>query len=194
MIMNLLRLYINFFTTGLFSIGGGLATIPFLYDMSDRTGWFSHQDLVNMLAISESTPGAIGANMATFAGFHVASIPGALAANLGLATPGVIIMLLVAKILTQFRESPIQQNAFRGLRPASLALIAAAALSVLRMTLFQAEAGVLSFLSTPLGFLSIRALLLGIVLFILMRRFDKVHPIFFLAGSAAIGIVFSFAE
>ena len=83
-----LQLFYNFFITGLFSIGGGLATLPFLYDLSDKTGWFTHAELANMLAVSESTPGAIGINMATYVGFETASLPGAVIATLGLIAPG----------------------------------------------------------------------------------------------------------
>ena len=87
-----LQLFYNFFITGLFSIGGGLATLPFLYDLSDKTGWFTHAELANMLAVSESTPGAIGINMATYVGFETASLPGAVIATLGLIAPGIIII------------------------------------------------------------------------------------------------------
>ena len=68
-VMLYLRLFWEFFKTGLFAIGGGMATIPFLYDISDATGWFSSNDLANMIAVSESTPGPIGVNMATYVGF-----------------------------------------------------------------------------------------------------------------------------
>ena len=75
--MILVRLFFEFFKTGLFSIGGGLATIPFLQAMGETTGWFSAADLANMIAISESTPGAMGVNMATYVGFHIGGPVGA---------------------------------------------------------------------------------------------------------------------
>ena len=91
----------EFFKTGLFSVGGGLATLPFLYEMSDKTGWFSHADIADMIAISESTPGAIGINMSTYAGFKTAGIPGGILATLSLAAPSVIIILIIAKFLKE---------------------------------------------------------------------------------------------
>ena len=128
--MTILRLIVEFFKTGLFSIGGGLATLPFLYEMSDKTGWFSHADIADMIAISESTPGAIGINMSTYAGFKTAGIPGGILATLSLAAPSVIIILIIAKFLNKFRDNPHVEGAFYGLRPASAGLIAAAGMTV----------------------------------------------------------------
>ena len=97
--MTLLRLMFEFFKTGLFAVGGGLATLPFLYEISDKTGWFSHADIADMIAISESTPGAIGINMSTYAGFKTAGVPGGILATLSLAAPSLIIILIIAKFL-----------------------------------------------------------------------------------------------
>ena len=103
--MMLLRLFWEFFKIGLFAVGGGMATIPFLYDLSDRTGWFTYTQLADMIAISESTPGPIGVNMATYVGFTVAGIPGAVIATIGEVTPSIIVILIVAAMLTKFRNS-----------------------------------------------------------------------------------------
>ncbi len=92
-----LRLFYEFFKAGLFSIGGGLATLPFLYDISDTTGWFTHGQLADMLAISESTPGPIGINMATYVGFTTGGVPGAVIATVGIITPSIIVILLIAR-------------------------------------------------------------------------------------------------
>ena len=191
MITDIFRLFINFFMTGLFSVGGGLATLPFLYDMSDRTGWFTHEELSNMLAVSESTPGAIGANMASYTGFHVASVPGAIAANIGLAMPSVIIILIIARALAVYRDNPFVESAFHGLRPASLGLIAAAAVSVMQISLLRSD---LFGTGTLTELFQVKAIVLAVILFFLTRKFEKVHPAFFLAGSAVIGIIFSFAD
>ena len=109
-----LRLFWEFFKTGLFAVGGGMATIPFLYDMSDKTGWFTHQDLANMIAVSESTPGPIGVNMATYVGYVTGmgeggighAILGAVTATAGLVLPSLIVILIVAAMLKRFRNSP----------------------------------------------------------------------------------------
>ena len=191
MISNLLRLFVNFFMTGLFSIGGGLATLPFLYDMSDRTGWFTYEELSNMLAVSESTPGAIGANMASYTGFHVASVPGAIAANIGLAAPSVIIILIIARVLKQYRDNPLVEYAFHGLRPASLGLIAAAAFSVMKLSLLRWD---LIDSGSIAGLFHVKGIILAVILFILTRKFNKIHPAVFICCSAVAGIVFSFAD
>ena len=109
----LLRLMFEFFKTGLFSVGGGLATLPFLYEMSDKTGWFTHADIADMIAISESTPGAIGINMSTYAGYKTAGIPGGILASLSLAAPSVIIILIIARFLKKFRDNPRHFSAGR---------------------------------------------------------------------------------
>ena len=95
-----IKLFWEFFQTGLFAVGGGMATLPFLYDISDRTGWYTHQQLADMIAVSESTPGAIGVNMATYSGYLTAGLPGALISTLGLITPSIIVILLVAAFNT----------------------------------------------------------------------------------------------
>ena len=125
-----LRLFVEFFKTGLFAVGGGMATLPFLQEIGESTGWFTYGDLMNMLAVSESTPGPIGINMATYVGYTVGGVPGALVATLGEVTPCVIIILLVATVLQSFRSNPYVERAFYGLRPASTGLIAAAGVAV----------------------------------------------------------------
>ena len=94
-----LQLFYEFFKTGLFAIGGGLATLPFLSDMAERTEWFTQAQLADMLAVSESTPGPVGVNMATYVGFETAGIPGAIIATLGLVAPSIIVILIIASFL-----------------------------------------------------------------------------------------------
>ena len=189
-----LQLYYEFFKTGLFAVGGGLATLPFLYDMSDSTGWFSHEQLADMIAISESTPGAIGINMSTYAGYLTAGYLGGIVATLGLVSPSIIIILIIARFLTKFRENKIVEATFYGLRPASTALIAAAGFSVVWLDLFDFSRLVDA--NDWLGFVNLKALALAIILFFLMRykRVKHLHPIFFIALSAIVGIIFRFAQ
>ena len=137
-----LQLFWEFFKTGLFAIGGGMATLPFLYDMADKTGWFTRAQLADMIAVSESTPGPIGVNMATYVGFLTGGVPGAVTATVGLIAPSVIVILIVAAFLQEFRASKYVAGAFYGLRPASTALITAAGLVVVRET-FWLTGGVL---------------------------------------------------
>ena len=187
--MTLLRLMFEFFKTGLFAVGGGLATLPFLYEISDKTGWFSHADIADMIAISESTPGAIGINMSTYAGFKTAGIPGGILATLSLAAPSLIIILIIAKFLNKFRDNPNVEGAFYGLRPASIAMITAAGLNVAKVALvnipaFQAS-GSLADLFLP------KAIILGILIFIGQKKLNW-SPILFIALSAVVGIVLKF--
>ena len=188
-----LRLFFEFFKTGLFAVGGGMATLPFLYSISDKTGWFSHAQLADMIAVSESTPGPIGVNMATYVGFTTGGIPGAVVATLGLVTPSVIVILLVARALQAFRQNRYVDAAFYGLRPCSVALIAAAGLLVVKIALFDfdrfAETGVLTDL------FQIKGLLLAAVLLVLTRyvkQTKSLHPIVFILASALVGVVLRF--
>ena len=128
--MMLLRLFWEFFKIGLFAVGGGMATIPFLYDLSDRTGWFTYTQLADMIAISESTPGPIGVNMSTYVGYEMAGIAGSIFTTLGFVAPSIIIIIIVSIFLQKFRDNRYVESAFYGLRPASSGLIASAALSV----------------------------------------------------------------
>ena len=135
--MIFLELFFRFFKAGLFAVGGGLATLPFLYEISDATGWFSHAQLADMVAISESTPGPIGVNMATYVGYSSAGLLGGLVATLGLITPSVIVIMIVARFLRSFSDNKYVQAVFYGLRPASTALISAAGYSVLKISLLH---------------------------------------------------------
>ena len=191
--MILLRLFFEFFKAGLFAVGGGMATLPFLYDISARTGWFTHAMLADMVAVSESTPGPIGVNMATYVGYVTAGIPGAVVATLGLVTPSVIIILLIARALAAFRANPLVDAGFYGLRPCSIGLIAAACVLVIRIALFNTplyqESGRLPDL------FNLKAIALAAVLLVCTRCVKKLkglHPVFFILASAVVGVVFRF--
>lgn len=182
-----LRLFWEFFKTGLFAVGGGMATLPFLYDISDRTGWFTHAQLADMVAVSESTPGPIGVNMATYVGFLTGGLGGAAVATLGLITPSIIVILIVFAFLEKFRDSKYVNGAFYGLRPASTAMILAALVLVVKAT----------FLPNGLAALDWRLLVLAAVLLALTNavpQTKKLHPIVFILGSAAVGVVLRLAE
>lgn len=187
--MTLLRLMLEFFKVGLFSVGGGLATLPFLYEMSDATGWFSHADIADMIAVSESTPGPIGINMSTYAGFKTAGVLGGVLASFSLALPSVIIILIIARFLKQFRDNPLVEGAFYGLRPASIAMITAAGLNVAKVALVN--------LSTygqtgNLGDLfQWKAIILAVLIFVGQRKL-KWSPVIFIALAAVAGVVFRF--
>ena len=186
-----IRLFIEFFKTGLFSIGGGLATLPFLYEISNSTHWFSHSDIADMIAISESTPGAIGINMSTYAGFKTAGYAGGILATLSLAAPSLIIILIISGFLQKFRDSRLVQNAFYGLRPASIAMITAAGLNVAKVSLINLDAFLAS--RSPSDRFLWKGIVLAAVMFAGQKYFPKIHPIAFIVFSAAAGILFRFA-
>lgn len=190
-----LRLFFEFFKTGLFAVGGGMATIPFLYDLSDKTGWFTYDKLADMIAVSESTPGPIGVNMATFVGFITAGIPGALCATIGLITPSVIVILIIAKFLSNFNDNKFVKSAFYTIRPASTALIAAAGVLVLKIALIDTELFAQS--GKLLDLFDIKSIILAAAIFVMtnyIKPLKKLHPVVFIGISAAAGIIFKFAE
>ena len=182
----LLELFARFFMVGLFAVGGGLATLPFLQEMGETTGWFGAAQLSDMVAISESTPGPLGVNMATYVGFQVAGVPGAAVGALGLVAPSLIVILIVAHFLKRFRDSKYVGWAFYGLRAASLGLIVAACWGVMKLALFNAD----KFAETGAVFQSLRyeSIVLCVLIFIGVQCFKKIHPIVFIAIAAAAGI------
>lgn len=188
-------LAVEFFKTGLFAIGGGLATLPFLYEIANKYNWLDISLMSDMIAVSESTPGPIGVNMATYAGFNAGSalgslwhgVMGGVVATLSLVLPSVIICIIVHKFLEKFKESTLVDNAFKGLRPAVCGLIAAAALTVFKSACLNAE--IFSETGDFLKLLNIKALALFVIFFIVTRK-TKFHPIFYIVPAAIIGIIF----
>ena len=186
-----LQLFWEFFKTGLFAIGGGMATLPFLYDMADKTGWFTRAQLADMIAVSESTPGPIGVNMATYVGFDCGGVLGGVVATLGLVTPSVIVIVLIAMALQAFRTNKYVDAAFYTLHPASTGLIAAAGWSVFALVLVNLDAYRASYQLADL--FQWKNLILFAVIWVLtnlVKPLKKLHPVVFLALAAVVGIVF----
>ena len=197
-----LRLFWEFFKTGLFAVGGGMATIPFLYNMADATGWVTRMGVDNMIAVGESTPGPIGVNMATYVGYLTGmsegglpfALLGAVVATLGLITPSIIVILIIASFLKSFRNNRYVESTFYGLRPASTGLIAAAGLSVAMANLFYMEIAAISKWSDIFNpaLVNWKAWALAAVLWVLTNRVKqtkKLHPIMFILAAAVVGIV-----
>ena len=199
--MTYLLLYWEFFKTGLFAIGGGMATLPFLKEIGETYGWFTYTELMNILAVSESTPGPIGINMATYVGYMVGGLPGAVIATLGEVTPSIIVILIVAAVLKSFRENQYVNRAFYGLRPASAGLVGAACVAIVLEVLTGAEeigSGLVhTFRMAGENLLNWKRILLAAVLLVLTNRVKKVkdlHPIVFIGLSALVGILFRFGN
>lgn len=182
-----LLLFWEFFKTGLFSIGGGLATIPFLMDIAERhPEWYTAEELTNMIAVSESTPGPIGVNMATYAGYSSAGVLGALVATLSLVLPSLIVILIVAGVLNKFKESKLVKDIFYALRPAVLGMLAVSTLKVLIPRLFNEEAAEL------LAFFNPTAIIFFAIFTACAFKFKKLHPIVIILIGAVVGIIFKF--
>ncbi|MBQ0078274.1 MAG: chromate transporter [Eubacterium sp.] len=175
-----LTLGFEFFKIGLFAIGGGPATLPFLMDLTKTHDWYTMSDLTNMVAVSEATPGPLGLNMATFAGVEAMGIWGGLVASIGLVIPSVIIITLIAKFLEGFNDNPIVKSAMFGIKPAVTGIIAAAVLNLFIVSLYID------------GKFIVPSAIIAVVIFVCLqiKKFAKIHPFFWFAAAAAVGIVF----
>ncbi len=174
--MTLLVLYLEFFRIGLFAVGGGLATIPFLQELTTKYDWFTSADLSNMIAISESTPGPVGVNMATYVGYTTGGVLGSLLAVVGLVTPSIIVIVLVAHFFVRFKEEQVVRHAFWGIRPVVAGLIGAAGFEVAQVALWHQ------------GILDIKAVCMIGLFGILVTKWKK-HPIFYIVLGGLAGIV-----
>jgi len=180
-----LTLFFEFLKIGLFAFGGGFAAIPFLFDMADRYPWFTHEMLVDMIAVSEIAPGPIGIKMATYAGYQAAGIPGSIAAVMGLITPGVVVMILLLRVLKSFNENKYVQNAFWGLRPAVTALIAAAAFDIAGLSMLD-----FSLLPNMFG-VAVKPLVLFIFLWVaLQSKLKWFSPFTIIVLAGIVGVTF----
>ena len=198
--MILLKLFWEFFKTGLFAIGGGMATVPFLQEISAKTGWYTASQLADMIAVSESTPGPMGVNMATYVGYTVGSqelggpvmgVLAAIIATLGLITPSIIVIMIVAYFLKRFRSSKLVDAALYGLRPASVALISAAGVDIVLIAVLRVE----SIYKIAQAALSWKALVLAAAVYgaTHVKKLKELHPIWFIAASAVLGFVLKMA-
>lgn len=179
--MMLFNLFLSFFKMGLFAAGGGLATLPFLYELSEKSSWFSMEDIVNMVAVSEATPGPLGVNMATYVGYLNSGVFGSIIAPLGEIAPSIIIITVIAMFLKKFKDNQIVKNVFYGLRAASCALVINAAIEVCKVAFF----------GESFKDFFLEGAILAVVLLVMSRKL-KWHPIIYIAISALVGIIFKF--
>ena len=186
--MKLLYLFVTFFRIGLFAIGGGLATLPFLFELADNsngtnaTGWLTREMIGNMLAVAQSSPGAIGANLAAYTGLRYASIPGGYISVLGLVAPSIIIIIIVARTLRAFKESTIVKCLFSGFRPAAAGLLSAAGFGAISLSLFNSSAQVW------FEIIRWKETLIFALLFFLVFKFKK-HPIIYIVAAGVAGVI-----
>lgn len=180
-----LLLFFEFFKIGLFTVGGGMASIPFLYDLAERYDWFTAADVTYFIAISESSPGPIAVNMATFAGNHTAGLLGGAAATLGSIAPGLIIVILVTKVLSKYKDNRYLLAGLGGIRPAVIAMITIAFLTVARISLLHTGD-----FHSPMHWLRLidyRAVALFGVMLFAMLKFKK-HPIIYIVLGGVVGV------
>lgn len=189
MIQELLLLFYEFFKIGLFSVGGGLATLPFLYDLADKYDWFTRAMVADMVAVSESTPGPLGVNMATYTGFQNVGILGGLVSTIGLVFPSVVVIIIISQFLKKFRNNEYVEKVFVTIRPTVTGMIAAAGFGVIAHSLFRPE--ILQSGGSLIQFFGIKECILFILLFIATNKIKK-HPIFYIVIAAVVGILFQF--
>lgn len=194
--MIILQLFWEFFKTGLFAVGGGLATLPFLQRMSEATGWFTTADIADLIAVSESTPGPLGVNMGTYVGYKTLGLFGGLVSTIGLIFPSIVVIIIISKILDKFRNAPSVQKVFYGLRPASTALITVAGIGVAKIALFHFDlyketGSIASVFNWP-------ALILAVIFYYAFAILSKkkignrklnFHPIVYIAIAAVLGAI-----
>lgn len=187
----LLLLFYEFFKIGLFSVGGGLATLPFLYKLADKYDWFNYGTIADMVAISESTPGPIGVNMATYTGFQFGGIIGGIVATAGLVFPSIVIIILISKFLQKFQDNSHVEDVFYLLRPAVTGLIGAAGFAVIINALFHVKKITDISMGNFLGIIGLKECILFAVMLFFTNKLNK-HPAFYIAIGAVVGILFAF--
>ena len=175
--MTLLLLYIEFFRIGLFAMGGGLATIPFLQELTLRYDWLTSEKLLDLIAIAEATPGPIGVNAATYAGYYAEGIIGGIIAVMGLITPSIIIVILIAHFFKKFKDEKIVKDSFWGIRPVVAGLIGAAGISVAKVALFTESQ------------INVKAWAFLFIFLVVMRKWEM-HPILMIVIGGVIGVLF----
>lgn len=181
-----LTLALEFMKIGLFSLGGGLATVPFLSELGSNYGWFTQKELVDMIAVSESTPGPIGINMATYIGFKIAGIPGALVATLSEVLPAIVIITIIATVLSHFKDNPFINKLLKGIRPCTLALMLAAFLNIFSNSVLPINQ--ITNFPVFLQGIDIKLILLFIGMY-LFKTNTKYHPLVYIVLSAVFGII-----
>ena len=166
-----LLLFGEFFKIGLFALGGGMATVPFLFELADKYTWFDSQELVDMIAVAESSPGPIGVNMATYAGIKTAGVWGGIVSTLGLIFPSLIIIMIISRLLNKYRSSNVFMNMMYAAHPAVIAMILVAGIELGRLVL-------------------VNPVVIGIgTIFLVAIHFVRLHPILYIILGAIVGVM-----
>lgn len=185
----MIKIFIEFFKIGAFSFGGGLATLPYIYSLAERTEWFSNKDITNMITISQITPGPLACNVATFIGFKLEGVIGCVLANIAFIIPAVIFSGIVFRILDKFKENKKIDNIMKLIRAAALATIIQGSISIFKIAFLHNSEQI--YLNTLLSNINIKAIVLLCFLYIVNKK-KKIHLIYNMFFSAFIGIIFAF--
>jgi chromate transporter len=187
--VKLFYLFTTFFRIGLFAVGGGLATLPFVFELADNaaaldgsSAWLTREMVGNMLAVAQSAPGAVGANLAFYTGLRYAGIPGGYATVLGLIAPSIIIIVIVARMFKAFKENTVVKRLFSGFRPAAAGLLSAAGFGAIALSIGNAAA------PEWYGFIRWKEMLIFAVLFFLVFKFRK-HPALYIIAAGVAGVI-----
>ncbi len=179
-----LELFWSFLQIGLFSVGGGYAAMPLIeHQVVELHNWMTMQEFVDIITISQMTPGPIAINSATFVGIQIAGLPGAIVATLGCVFPSCVIVLTLAWVYFRYRNLSVVQGVLGGLRPAVVAMIASAGLSILILSLWNGAAVSLN----PADLDWIALLLFAGALFALRRW--KLNPIYVMLACGGVGLI-----
>ena len=180
--MIFLKLFLSFFKIGALTFGGGMAMLPLIREEALSNGWIDEAALVDFIAVSESPPGPIAVNLATYVGQTVGGFFGAVSATLGVALPSFIIILIIARVFEKFKKSTVISGCMTGLRPCVVGLIGAALLSVAKTVFFPAGLSLSVFASPSLYIFG------GIFALSTVLSFKKLHPIIIICICAVLGI------
>jgi len=184
-----LKLFYEFAKIGLFSVGGGMAAVPFLQQLGESSGWFDSRLVSEMIAISESTPGPIGINMATYVGYEVAGIIGAIIASLAISLPSMLIAYIVFKSLQKFAGSKLVGYVFYGLRPGSIALVCTAAFTIVIEVFLGTTLSKIDFSTLVIDYKKLIYFAIVFAAIMLTKKYKWAHPVIFIVISAVVGIV-----
>lgn len=176
-----LKLFIEFFKIGSFSFGGGFSTLPHIFELSDKTGWFTYSEVNNMITISQMTPGPLACNMATYIGFKMQGICGGILTSISFVIPAIIFMYIISKVFQKFKDNTTAVEVLNFIRASTFASILISCLSVLKNT----------FLNTDYQ-INLKAVILAIIVFILLKK-KSIHPLIGMSIAGIIGIVFKFS-
>ncbi len=179
-----ITMFIEFFKVGLFAVGGGLATLPFLFELADKYNWFTAEELTNMIAVSESSPGPIGVNMATYVGYTSGGIWGGILTTIALVLPSIIVILIVSMVLEKFKENKYVKYLFYGLRASVAGLLFLSVMNVFiqNFTIAGAE--------EIWNMIDYKKIALFAVLVFMVFKLKK-HPLLYISIGAVAGIIFN---